>query len=564
MGLVRGACPHDCPDTCAFHVTVEDGRATKLAGRARPPHHRGLPLRQGVRLPGARLLARSSAASADPDRRRRVRASSVRRPGTRRWASPAAAARAIERHGPESVLPYRYLGTMGVLQGGSMAARFMDASAHRAGADDLRLRRRGRVGVARASRPRSIPRSGRGALILCWGWNPMSTAPHLWRLIMARAATARSSWSSTRSAAARRASPTSTCARCPGTDGALALGMMRALLDAGLADEEWCRAHAVGYDELVERLGDYPVDRCAALCGIGRGRDPRLAREFATVQPSLLRLGVGAQRHAGAPIAYRTVACLPGARRLVAASRRRLSYIPRRPRARSRPARSSGRELQRGAGADAQHVAARRGADRPGARPAGHRAGGLELEPGRGRARPGPGAARTCARRPVHRRARAVPDRHRALRRRRPAGDDAARAPRPALVVGTPLPDAQRAGDRAGRRVASRTPRSSGCWPRGSGSGTRPSASRTRRCSQRARRSAGGDRRCRAARARVHEDRSRPGPRSARRRRLRHAVGQARAARRRRSRRRASIRCRTTTRRPRWPTRSWPPASRWR
>jgi anti-sigma regulatory factor (Ser/Thr protein kinase) len=97
----------------------------------------------------------------------------------------------------------------------------------------------------------------------------------------------------------------------PGTDAALALGMMRAVLDAGLQDEGWCRAYTTGYDALLERLEEYPVERCASLCGVPADAIERVARQFASAQPSLLRLGVGAQRHRGAPVAYRTIACLP-------------------------------------------------------------------------------------------------------------------------------------------------------------------------------------------------------------------------------------------------------------
>ena len=114
----------------------------------------------------------------------------------------------------------------------------------------------------------------------------------------------------------------------PGTDGALALGVMRALLDAGLADEEWCRAHALGYDELAERLAGETVEQHAATCGVPAGDVRELARALAQDQPSLIRLGVGAQRHAGAPVAYRTIACIPA---LAGSWRHRgggLSYIP--------------------------------------------------------------------------------------------------------------------------------------------------------------------------------------------------------------------------------------------
>ena len=104
---------------------------------------------------------------------------------------------------------------------------------------------------------------------------------------------------------------------------------MRALLDAGLADEEWCRAHALGYDELVERLAGETVETTTRRAAASRSPTLReLARALAEDQPSLIRLGVGAQRHAGAPIAYRTIACIPA---LAGSWRHRgggLAYIP--------------------------------------------------------------------------------------------------------------------------------------------------------------------------------------------------------------------------------------------
>ena len=198
--------------------------------------------------------------------------------------------------------------------------------------------------------------------LLVWGWNPMSTAPHLWRKLLEARRERRRSWSSsTRSAAAPRASPTSTCARCPGTDAALALGMMRAVVDAGLADEEWCRAHTDGYDELLERLGEHPVEHWAEICGVDAEHDqPRRATSSPRTQPALLRLGVGAQRHLGAPIAYRTIACLPA---LVGAWRHRgggCSYIPTATASAVSSAVLDGAELRPGPVAADQHVAARR------------------------------------------------------------------------------------------------------------------------------------------------------------------------------------------------------------
>jgi anaerobic selenocysteine-containing dehydrogenase len=104
--------------------------------------------------------------------------------------------------------------------------------------------------------------------------------------------------------------------------------MMRAVVDAGLQDEDWCRAHSDGYDELLATLADHSVEDCAEICGVPAGDIERVAREFATTRPALLRLGVGAQRHMGAPTAYSTIASLPA---LVGAWRDRgggCSYIP--------------------------------------------------------------------------------------------------------------------------------------------------------------------------------------------------------------------------------------------
>jgi anaerobic selenocysteine-containing dehydrogenase len=165
--------------------------------------------------------------------------------------------------------------------------------------------------------------------VVVWGWNPMSTAPHLWRKILdarrngARLCVIDPFRSRTARVADEHLQP------LPGTDAALALGMMRAVIDAGLADEEWCRAHADGYDELLERLAEHPVERCAQTCGVPAAEIERIATDFARTQPALLRLGVGAQRHLGAPIAYRTIACLPA---LVGAWRHRgggCSYVPK-------------------------------------------------------------------------------------------------------------------------------------------------------------------------------------------------------------------------------------------
>ncbi len=326
-----GACPHDCPDTCAFRTRVENGRAVALEARADHPITAGF-LCGKVSDYVERVYA--------PDRLLHplVR-TGPKGSGSFREASwdealgiaAAGIAGAIDRHGPEAVLPYSYLGTMGVLQGGAMADRVMDAiGASRLVRTICASAGATGVGLATGPSPEVDPEEWPHArLVVCWGWNPMSTAPHLWRLILqarrngARLVVIDPFRSRTARVADLHLRP------LPGTDGALAAGILRTLLDEGLADEVWCREHTVGFEALPAQLADHDLERCSAECDVPAAAIRDLARDIALMQPSLVRLGVGAQRHAGAPIAYRTIACIPA---LAGSWRHRgggLSYIPR-------------------------------------------------------------------------------------------------------------------------------------------------------------------------------------------------------------------------------------------
>jgi anaerobic selenocysteine-containing dehydrogenase len=324
--IVRGACPHDCPDTCAMHVTVEDGRAVKVAG---DPDH---PITVGFLC--GKVSNYLDRVYADE----RILHPLVREAGELRQASwdealdrvAAALTRAREEFGGESILPYSYMGTQGLVQGDVMSARVM----HALGASALERTICASAGIAGTTMAHGVSPEvdpeewPQARYLLVWGWNPMSTAPHLWRkLLDARSAGARlvvvdPFRSRTARVADEHLRP------LPGTDAALAIGMMRAIVDAGLHDEEWCRAHAEGYDELLATLDGHTLEACAERCGVPAADIERVGREFASTRPALLRLGVGAQRHMGAPPAYATIASLPA---LTGAWRDRgggCSYIP--------------------------------------------------------------------------------------------------------------------------------------------------------------------------------------------------------------------------------------------
>ena len=310
-----------------MHVTVEDGRAVAVKGDPEHPVTRGF------------LCGKVSNYLDRVYSDERVLHPLVRESGELRRASWDEAIglvatrlrEIVDTHGGEAVLPYSYAGTQGLVQGNVMSERVMNAL----GASELVRTICATAGLVGATAthgfsPEVDPEEWPNArYLLIWGWNPMSTAPHLWRLLLdarrngARMVVVDPFRSRTARVADEHLQP------LPGTDGALALGMMRTIRDHGLVDRDWCEQHATGLDELLGLLDEFPLDRCAAITEVPPADIERVALDFAATQPALLRLGVGAQRHVGAPAAYSTIASLPA---LVGAWRHRgggCSYIPK-------------------------------------------------------------------------------------------------------------------------------------------------------------------------------------------------------------------------------------------
>jgi anaerobic selenocysteine-containing dehydrogenase len=313
---VRAVCPHDCPDTCGMLVTLRGDRAVALRGDPGHPFTRGF-------LCGkvARYLERVY----HPGRLRQP----LRRVGPKgkgaafepvSWddALDAIASRfkeiAASADGPEAILPYSYAGTMGLLQGSSLDRRFFHrlgasllarticASAGSAGCDIT-------LGTRAHLDPESVVRS---RLILNWGSNTSVTNTHLWALMhQARKAGARiitiDPFKSRTAARSDWWVPVR-----PGTDAALALGIMHVLWRDGLQDDDYLRRYCLGADALRERaLNEYPPQKVARITGVAAEDIERLAREYGTVRPALIRLNYGLQRHAGGGMAVRTITCLP-------------------------------------------------------------------------------------------------------------------------------------------------------------------------------------------------------------------------------------------------------------
>ncbi len=311
--VVRGACPHDCPATCAMLVQVEGGRAVRVQG---DPGH---PVTQGFLCTKVnRYVERTYHADRVTTPMRRVGAKGEGRfePATWDEAHDDISARlhgVIQEHGPQAILPYSYAGTMGLVQNQSMDRRFF----HRIGASLLARTICAGAGTAAwkhtyGDRIGPTPVEAENAkLILLWGTNTLTSNPHLWpALRRARERGAR--------LVAVDPILTRTGRQCdqhlpifPGTDAALALGMMNIIFAEGLEDGDYLRRHSIGWEALRERVVEWTPARTAEVTGLDEATIVELAREYATTRPSFIRLNYGMQRHAGGGMAVRVVSLLP-------------------------------------------------------------------------------------------------------------------------------------------------------------------------------------------------------------------------------------------------------------
>ena len=225
----------------------------------------------------------------------------------------AAKLKAIAGENPQSILPYSYAGTMGLLQGGSMDRRFF----HRLGASLLdrticsaagMFGMRYSVGASVGTNPETVDQA---KYILIWGSNIITSNIHLWRYILK----ARS-----RGAKIVTIDPLLTktgeqsdehIAIMPGTDGALALAMMHIIIRDGLPDQDYIDRYTLGFDQLEARVKEYPPSRVSEITGISEETIERITHEYAANSPAFIRVNYGLQRHAGGGMAVRNIFCLP-------------------------------------------------------------------------------------------------------------------------------------------------------------------------------------------------------------------------------------------------------------
>jgi anaerobic selenocysteine-containing dehydrogenase len=311
--VVRVACPHDCPDTCAMLVTVEDGVATKIQGDPAMPFTEGT-----LCTKVAYYLERTYA----PDRLqyplKRIGKKGEGKFKRITWDEAldeiAARLKALAAENPQTILPCSYAGTMGMVQYMSMDRRFF----YKLGAsllDRTLCSSAGKAGI-KATLGGSVgmdpERFDEARLIILWGANPIVSNLHLWSRVQAakRRGAKVIAIDPYRSLSAEKC--TQHIALLPGTDGALALGMMHVLITEDLLDHDYIEKYTLGYEPLKERiLQNHSPEWAARTCGISVDDVVGLAREYGRTKPAAIRLNYGMQRHAGGGIAARTIACLP-------------------------------------------------------------------------------------------------------------------------------------------------------------------------------------------------------------------------------------------------------------
>lgn len=318
MFTVPVACPHDCPDTCAMRVTVnEAGRAIKIEG---DPQH---PTADGVLCTKvARYLERTY----HPDRLlyplkrigRKGEGKFERISWDEALATIAERLKVIADRNPEAIMPYSYGGTMGLVQAEGMAARFFNKlGASRldrticasAGAAAMRATYGAGVGM-------DVEQLDKAKLILIWGSNPITTGVHIWRKVQE----AQRQGATVIAIDPHRSLTAQKCqqhlAILPGTDAALAFGLMHILIREQWLDQDYIERYTLGFAELAERAAHYTPEYVAEICGITAKEIEALAALIAKTalqdqQPVAFRLGYGAQRVRGGANAIRAVGCLP-------------------------------------------------------------------------------------------------------------------------------------------------------------------------------------------------------------------------------------------------------------
>jgi anaerobic selenocysteine-containing dehydrogenase len=313
LKVVRGACPHDCPDTCAFLYHVDGARLVEVTGDPAHPMTRGglcvklKDFAQHHYNPERVLYPMRRIGSKGAGEFERISWDEALGEIKRRWDG------IIATHGAEAIMPHAYLGHQGTLNGLTAGDAFFNRLGSsvaektycESGSSTAWLMTVGPTGGLDVE---SLPYA---KYIIVWGMNMISTNLHAWPFILeAQAKGAKVVVIDPVRTRTAKAADWHIPIK-PGTDAALALGMMNVIIAEGLFDRDYVEKYTLGFEELKGRASEFPPERVEAIAGIPAEDVRKLAREYATTQPSAIRQGVALERSRGGGQAIRAITCLP-------------------------------------------------------------------------------------------------------------------------------------------------------------------------------------------------------------------------------------------------------------
>ena len=310
---VIASCPLDCPDSCAMLIDVKNDQIVKTRGNPDHPFTRGgLCIKMNnygdrVHSPDRVLYPLKRSGAKGSGQFERLSWADALGEIKRRWSA------IIDEYGATAILPYSYLGAMGVLNGlftgdaffnhlgSSITERTFCGSGAATGYFMT-------LGDSSGMDPESFVHA---KYIIIWACNSISTNLHHWPFI----AEAQRNGAKVvvidplRTRTAKKADWH--LAIRPGTDGALALGMMHVIIGEELADDDYVARHTLGFAEMKARAEEYPPEKVAEITGLEAEDIRQLGREFATAQPAAIRMGIAIERSPGGGQAARALSCLP-------------------------------------------------------------------------------------------------------------------------------------------------------------------------------------------------------------------------------------------------------------
>ncbi|MBX9925590.1 MAG: molybdopterin oxidoreductase family protein [Hyphomicrobiaceae bacterium] len=313
-----GACPHDCPDTCAMIYEVVNGRLTEVRGNKDHPmtrgglcvklkdfhdHHRN-PDR--LMYPMRRVGPKGSGPNGGNNFERITWDQAISEIG-QKWRE------IIAKYGAQAIMPQSYLGNMGLVQGINSGDPFFnrlgttvnEKTYCTSGSSTAWLLTHGPTGGVD---PESFVHC---KYIVIWACNSISTNLHHWPFVLeAQKRGAKIVVIDSYKSRTAKAADWHICPK-PGTDGALALGVINSLVAQGLIDHDYVDQHVLGFPELKDRAADFTPEFVEQTTGVKAADIAKFAHEFATAQPSAIRIGVAIERSAGGAQAARAIYALP-------------------------------------------------------------------------------------------------------------------------------------------------------------------------------------------------------------------------------------------------------------